>query len=83
MVSGHCKESDSQASDIGDPGGACLAGEKKYKFIFEHAGFEMSVRSSCSAEKSDKHTNLVSGQDIWARNTNLEGFECGWQLTLE
>lgn len=44
----------------------------------EHVGFEMSVSSSCSAEKSDKHTNLVLEQDIWARNTNLEVFECGW-----
>lgn len=78
MVSGHCKESDSQASDIGDPGGACLAGKKNYKFIFEHVGFGMSVSNSCSAEKSDKHTNLVLGQDIWARNTNLEVFEYGW-----
>lgn len=52
--------------------------KKNYKFIFEHVGFEMFVSSSCSAEKSDKHTNLVLGQDIWARNTNSEVFEYGW-----
>lgn len=51
---------------------------KNNKLIFEHVGFEVSVNSSCSAEKSVKYTDLMLGQDIWARNINSEVLEYGW-----